>query len=256
MLYFIKYGYNGSEFTGFQSGNGDKSVEDTIMSSLQKIGVKSPIQSAARTDRGVSAVGNVFSIDLDRNIRSVMAHLNSSCEYMVFHAYAIPKEDISPRHNESKLYRYIVFNTGVSALNQRLKRFIGKHDFSNFARVDHRNTLRSIESITVREQAGYVSVDFRARSFVWHQIRRIMGFVLHEIELDQDIDPFSDHQIRKMAPAEQLILLDISYRGVDFDVFVPRSLIADMKRNAIVAKTKSIVADTTLGQLQSYLNPE
>ena len=55
-------------FSGFQRGNGENSVEDSIIRCLEKNHMPGEIHSAARTDRGVSAVGNVFSMESDESI--------------------------------------------------------------------------------------------------------------------------------------------------------------------------------------------
>lgn len=254
MHYFIKYGYSGTEFTGFQHGNGSRSVEDEISKALERIGIPGNISSAARTDRNVSATGNVFSLSCDENIRRVMAELNRSTEDMIFHSYAAVDEQKSPRHNDSKIYRYIVFDHTAEDLKQHLEKFQGKHDFTPFARVDNRNPVRTIDRIEVAGNQGYVSVDFHARSFIWQQIRRIMGFVLHVISTGQDVPPFSDHGIVRLAPPEQLILLDISYKDVEFMRLKSAALekhIASLARNA---RMKYLFHENLLATIYDHIN--
>ena len=40
MYYLIKYGYEGTMFSGFQRGNGSNSVEDSVIRVLEKYGIK------------------------------------------------------------------------------------------------------------------------------------------------------------------------------------------------------------------------
>ena len=55
MYYLIKYGYDGKSFCGFQRDNGDNSVENTILKILKNYGISDNMESAARTDKNVSA---------------------------------------------------------------------------------------------------------------------------------------------------------------------------------------------------------
>ncbi len=253
MRYFVKFGYLGTKFTGFQRGNGKRSVEDTIVNVLERMKAASGISSAGRTDRNVSAMGNVFALETEVNIRSVLSKLNSAIEHMAFHSYAQVEDGRMPRHNESKVYRYI--STGYSSgdLEKVLRPFEGKHDFTNFARLDQRNPLRSIEKIEVSDHGRYVSVDFHGRSFIWHQIRRIMGFAFTVISGGLDVDPFSDHGITDMAPAENLILLDITYSGIEFRMFSPPSMIKRARADSNSAFLQSVYQDGLLSMLEGSI---
>lgn len=254
MHYFVKYGYSGTEFTGFQHGNGERNVEDVITAALENIGITSGITSAARTDRNVSATGNVFMFSCSGNIKQVLAELNHGVEHMVFHSFAAVQEHMSPRHNDSKVYRYIVFDHKAEELKHHLEKFRGRHDFRAFARVDHRNPVRTIDRIEVTENTGYVTVDFHARSFIWQQIRRIMGFVSYTVSTGQDISPFSDHGIVRLAPPEQLILLDITYDGVEFTRLRSASLEKRISASARTARMNYIFHENMLTALYDHIN--
>ena len=84
----IKFGYLGWDYSGFQAGNGENSIEDTISECLGRIGTSSEIHSAARTDRGVSALSNVFTVETDLPAPRIMGSLNSMIDGMVFHSWS------------------------------------------------------------------------------------------------------------------------------------------------------------------------
>ncbi|EQD79614.1 tRNA pseudouridine synthase A, partial [mine drainage metagenome] len=65
MSFLIKFGYIGTCFTGFQKGNGSNSVEDSILAILKRHDISKSIRSAARTDRNVSASGNVIRLSTE-----------------------------------------------------------------------------------------------------------------------------------------------------------------------------------------------
>jgi len=222
--YFIKFSYIGFMFSGFQRGNGENSVEDSIIRCLDKNGMPCEIHSAARTDRGVSAVGNVFSMESDEAIEKILGILNSGVKNCVFHSYAAVKQEANPRHNEMKHYRYFLpWIQENRAFDRLIMKFRGEHDFSGFCRKDHRNPIRTINEIRTSWENGYGAVDFYGKSFVWNQIRSIVGFSLKHFT-EQDINPFMGGIVNSyIAPAENLVLIDITYEGIKFRRVANRS---------------------------------
>lgn len=216
MYYFIKYGYDGARFTGFQRGNGVNSIEDSIIRLLSLYGISHDIESAARTDRGVSARGNVFLIQTDRNINDVMGILNARIENMFFYSYALLDDYINPRHNSMKEYSYILTDyVNIEELMIKLLEFKGQHDFRNFCTVDSRNTVRTIDDISYSQFGRFYIINFYGKSFIWHQIRSIMAFALAGNK-----NPFSlKTKFTYIAPPEPLILRDIIYDGITFTNF-------------------------------------
>ncbi|HLH85833.1 MAG TPA: hypothetical protein VKU79_03085 [Thermoplasmataceae archaeon] len=243
MRVLIKFMYLGPLFTGFQRGNGTNSVEDRIISVIREYRLGEYVESAARTDRNVSAVDNAFTIDTDEDPRKVLGILNSRTQGMCFHSFAAVDNDFKARHCKRKAYRYLVFKpSDPERLRQLLQNFTGTHDFSNFSRRDGRNPVRTIERIEVMEYPGWLSVEFTARSFVWNQIRYIMGYALEALSWGTEADPFSNATEKpKLAPAENLILSRIDYEGVDFKTFITRSkqrmLLKELSRTFTMGET-------------------
>lgn len=222
--YFIKFSYIGFLFSGFQSGNGENSVEDSIIRCLENNSLPGEIHSAARTDRGVSAVGNVFSMESDESIGKILGILNSGIKNCIFHSYALVDNESNPRYNKMKHYRYFLpWVEDHMALDRFIMKFRGEHDFSGFCRRDHRNPVRTINEIRTSWENGVGYIDFYGKSFVWNQIRSIVGFSLKHYR-EQDLEPFREGVTNSyIAPAENLVLMDISYEGVEFKTVVNRS---------------------------------
>ena len=112
MRYFVKFGYEGFRFSGFQRGNGDNSVEDSILRALVKNDIHSDIRCAARTDRDVSALENVFAIDTDKPPEAVLGMLNSTCDGIFFTSFAMVPKNANPRHCLRKTYSYYLRDVG------------------------------------------------------------------------------------------------------------------------------------------------
>ena len=221
----IKFGYFGWEYSGFQRGNGSNSVEDAILRVMEREGISGNIQSAARTDKGVSATSNAFAVDTERKPSMVMGVLNGKIPGMVFHSYAMVDDEFNPRHCDYKIYRYIIQKDQAGPyLKQALKPFRGRHDFRNFCKMDERNPIRTIRSIAVNRKRDMVSIDYKARSFLWNQIRSITSYATEQSFSEEQTDPFSlEEKYPKLMDPEGLILLDMVYDGIEFREYMPLS---------------------------------
>ena len=226
----IKFGYLGWDYSGFQAGNGENSIEDTISECLGRIGTSSEIHSAARTDRGVSALSNVFTVETDLPAPRIMGSLNSMIDSMVFHSWSHVARSFNPRHCENKTYRYMLQQDDLpnrELILPQLRLFLGTHDFSAYSRRDGRNPVRTIESIELSEDGGTVMIDFTARSFLWNQIRTIVAFVIESNSAGEIRDPFgSTDRFPKIAAPAPLILMDVRYPDITFSPLVGRSKLA------------------------------
>ncbi|MEM0155077.1 MAG: hypothetical protein QW597_00520 [Thermoplasmataceae archaeon] len=219
MGYAFKFAYEGTKFTGFQKGNGERSVEDTVTRRLTASGIDVMIKSAARTDRGVSAMSNVMYIDSGEKPEKLAGIINAGGDDIMFHSYAEVNEEFRPRHCDMKVYRYILPAevAGRPAFIKILRKFEGTHDFSNFSRSDGRNPIRSVDKINARKYWDIVYVDFYGQSFLWNQIRSMIAFADQFSQVDQATDPFKlGERFPGLADPRHLILMDIFYKEISF----------------------------------------
>ncbi|WP_162009545.1 tRNA pseudouridine(38-40) synthase TruA [Thermoplasma volcanium] len=202
-------------FTGYQRGNGVKSVEDTIIKALN-LNSPSLIKTAARTDRGVSALSNVFYIETERRPQDIAGIINSKNEYVFVHSFAEVEHGRNPRYCDTKTYMYMLpGETECDSLMVTASGFLGFHDFSKFSKKDTRNPWRSIDEVKCHRESFGVVLEFSAKSFLWNQVRRMLAFILEF--RGNKIDPFSVSNIYShIAPPENLILKDIVYKDLSF----------------------------------------
>ena len=225
----VKFAYNGRKFFGFARQPNLKTVEEDLINMLVKNGfIKDPKQShfrsASRTDKGVSALGNVVAFDTELQIDDILQKLNYDLVDIFIYGTTKVDDDFYPRHAKQRVYRYYLKRTGLELdkILSAAATFTGKHNFSNFARVEEfKDPVRIIDNIVVMEKDDFFVIDFYAQTFLWHQIRRIISAVekvgkkkLGEEHITEALD-FPDKKIDfGLAPAEPLILKDIVY---DFD---------------------------------------
>ncbi len=243
----LKVAYNGQAFHGSQRQPGQRTVEGDFIKAITEIENNKPLpqfhfQAASRTDTGVSALGNVFCMDIDMSPSGFINALNSRLNDAWVCAYAEVGQDFNPRFAESREYRYylpkdLLGNTdlttgphkyshvvdGMYKIQSVLDLFTGQHDFTNFCRLEAgRNPIRCIECFNSFDEGAFIVFKIAAQSFLWHMVRKIIGAVVmysnEEVSLedlkrglDRDID-FNP----KMAPARYLVLWDVAYPGLDF----------------------------------------
>ena len=106
----VKFGYNGKNFYGFARQPGLKTVEGRIIDILiDKKFITSPTNNhfryASRTDKGVSAFGNVIAFNTDKNVNNLFDEINFD-EDIFFYGFKQVDEDFFPRYAKKRIYRY------------------------------------------------------------------------------------------------------------------------------------------------------
>lgn len=217
----IKIGYDGTRFYGFAKQPDRRTVEGEIIERLKKTKVlNGKIQYAARTDRGVSAFGNVIAFNCKGNAIKVLENIQDI--WLV--GYAEVEEGFNPRYCRKKIYRYYLYNENydLGKIREAIKLFEGEHDFSYFARKDGRNPVMKIDKITMKGKE-ILKFDFEGKYFLWNQIRRIMAAIIKAGRGEASKEEIKKTLEKKerinfgLAPAENLVLIDVKY---DFK-FIP-----------------------------------
>ncbi|PNX48381.1 MAG: tRNA pseudouridine(38-40) synthase TruA [Thermoplasmata archaeon M11B2D] len=222
----LKFAYDGTCFSGYARQPEQRTVEQTLLEMLRKQRVFDDIRmscfrTASRTDKGVSALGNVCAFDTvwstDKVFSSVTTHVSDIFIYGICEVIS----GFYPRHAKRREYRYYLRKNSldVDKVLSAAGLFTGEHNFRNFARVEHmKNPVRSIENIIVSEKKGFLVLDFYAQTFLWNQIRRIVSALKKAGEgtLSQTvIKEALQHPEKKvdfqLADPRPLILKDVVY---------------------------------------------
>ncbi|MCE5213734.1 MAG: tRNA pseudouridine(38-40) synthase TruA [Methanobacterium sp.] len=268
----LKIAYIGTDFYGFQRQPNLPTVEGEILSALKEVGVvndpdKCGFGIAGRTDRGVHALGNVFSIltekriiinqindALPNNIK-ILAQAKVPIRFKVRYALNRHYSYLFITHPEIQGTKYINFEEMINA-SQIIE---GKHNFINFSKRSERNPIRTIDSVEVQKDVDLIRVDVIGESFLWNMVRKIVTVLLMvghgEIEVDKIYEyfkPQNEAPIKPMPP-EGLILMDVNYADVKFieDPYAQKSFISYLEKEFI--KNQSI-ASSEIEMIKSIKN--
>jgi tRNA pseudouridine38-40 synthase len=192
--------YDGTDFAGFQTNPGKRTVQGVLEDALQRLGdgERRRVDGAGRTDAGVHATGQVIAFTYDGRLSAVDLEAALAAilprDVAVRDLREVP-EAFNPRYAARyREYRYTVWNGPHSPLRERVafglretldtvamaragSAFIGRHDFRAFGAAD-RSTIRTVTAVQVRRSGRYVTIDIRADSFLRGQVRRMVGLLL------------------------------------------------------------------------------
>ena len=248
--------YDGAPFGGWQSQSHRNTVQDHLERAFQRVtGESVRVHGAGRTDAGVHAFAQCAHVDvlkflpLDRWIKALNALLPSAirvlrCRYVSknFHArlsakgkiycYTIWSAPILPPFEYRRAW-HIAQSLDLEILKSAAKRFVGNHDFASFAANRGKSgrretnsshgeaessTLRTINSVRVRQKGPCVTIEFDGDGFLYKMVRLMVGALvkcalgktpIEEISARLKSKEFGSS--RFAAPAEGLYLVRVRY---------------------------------------------
>jgi len=243
----LKIAYDGRLFHGHQRQRDARTVEGESLTALRSAKIlrdphESFFRSASRTDRGVSAVGNVIAFDSALRPKAVLGAFNDRARDVWAWAYAQVPERFHPRHAIERWYRYHVFeDVAVDRLREAGSLFVGEHDFRGFT-SDPPTGLFMINRIDVVGETEVVVVDIRARSFRRGMVRRIVAAMLSYARGDTDLERIrytlrgERYDFGAVAP-EPLFLMDVDY-GFPFSRLLQPRVFDESRRMRIEARLR------------------
>lgn len=243
MRFLIKFSYDGSAYSGFQTQKGLETVQEKIELSLKTVNNNkdTTIVATGRTDKGVHALCQYGHADIDINIteKKLKRALNSNLPDDI-HVISTKVVDNSfhARYNvKEKEYQYLI-NTGeynpierkyvfqynykldIEKMKQAIEYFIGNHDFRAFVtdNKEKENCIRTITKATITKNKDKIKIVFKGDGFLRYQVRNMVGIL---IKVGEDkIEPQKVKEILeskdrtnsgKTAPPEGLYLVKVKY---------------------------------------------
>lgn len=212
--------YSGKGYYGMQRNPGNnqfKTIEDDLITALVKSGCipenhgedmkKMSFQRCARTDKGVSAAGQVVSLKLrliDDTIDKINEHLppqirvlglkrvtqgfnsKNNCDARTY-SYMLPTVAFSPKdYDTGDITAFRLNPETLQRVNHLFALYKGTHNFHNFTSqkaADDPSARRYITEMWCGEPFICSSTEFavitvRGQSFMMHQIRKMIGLVI------------------------------------------------------------------------------
>lgn len=243
MRFLIKFSYDGSNYSGFQTQKALPTVQEEIEKALTIVNnnQKTPIIASGRTDKGVHALAQYGHCDLSINIteKKLKRALNSNLpEDIHVIETTVVDDTFHARYNvKEKEYKYII-NTGeynplernyvfqynyklnTDTMKEALKYFIGKKDFRAFVtdNKEKNNCVRTITEAKLKIENDKIIINFRGDGFLRYQVRNMVGILIkigedkiEPKEIIEIIDSQDRTKAGKTAPAEGLYLVDVKY---------------------------------------------
>jgi tRNA pseudouridine38-40 synthase len=232
----VKLAYDGRAFMGSQRQPDAPTVESETIGALLSIGAIASVPGsrfrfASRTDRGVSALGNVAAFDTEFSRKALLRAMNSAVEDVYFYAVAEVPPAFTPRRAKGRWYRYMLPREGldISKVEECASVLRGRHDFRRFCKPDGRSSIKTMESIEVLPLEDIVVIDLRAREFLRNLVRRMVAAMARVGEGKASVDEVRAALDGKdvsfgLAPAEGLTLMDIGY-GFEFSAECPGTML-------------------------------
>ena len=217
----LKIAYFGGAFYGHQRQPNVRTVEGECLRALKTAQiVQDPVaaffRSASRTDRGVSAIGNVIAFDTSLPPDGVVGAFNDRARDVWAWAVADVPDGFHPRHARERWYRYyITEELPVAPLREAAALFEGAHDMRSFTSDPPAGPLR-VNRIDVSREENAVVIDLTAPSFRRGLVRRIVAAVIAHAHGEAPLAAI-DAALRGerrdfgIAPAEDLVLMDVRY---------------------------------------------
>lgn len=193
--------YDGRPFVGWQRQARGDSIQGAIEAAVLAItGETAAVHGAGRTDAGVHALAMVAHVDVARTIAPyrLMAGLNALLwpAPVSIVACAVAEPSFHARFDcTGRAYRYVIVNRrapltfdrglawlvgaplDAARMDDAAQHLIGRHDFTTFrsAHCQATSPIRTLEALTVRRDGERIVIGARARSFLQHQVRSMVG---------------------------------------------------------------------------------
>ena len=236
--------YDGGPFVGWQRQDNGLGVQEVIEDAVQAFsGQEVTSHCAGRTDAGVHACGQEAHFDLlgdwePGNVRDALnAHIRA-------HPISIIKAEAVDKHFHARFsaterrYEYHILNRrsppaielgrvwwmpstlDADAMADAAKILQGNHNFTSFraAGCQAKSPVKTLDELTVIRNGDLLIVAARARSFLYHQVRNMVGTLSwvgqgkwSREDVMRALEARDRTKAGPTAPAEGLFLVGVSY---------------------------------------------
>ncbi len=236
--------YDGSGFVGWQRQKNGHSVQQAIEDAIARFCNETvTVFAAGRTDAGVHALGQVAHFDIDRDFRAktvrdaINYHLKPAA-VVVVQAESVADDFHARFSARERCYLYRITNRRAPPALQRgrtwwvptpldetlmadaARHLVGHHDFTSFRAsiCQAASPLRTLDTLEVLRVGDEVRIGARARSFLHHQVRNMVGTLKlvgdgkwNAEDVGNALEARNRSSAGPTAPAEGLYLVEVKY---------------------------------------------
>jgi tRNA pseudouridine38-40 synthase len=242
--YKLTIEYDGTPFVGWQMQDNGVSVQGVLTDAIAAfVGERVTVNGAGRTDTGVHALGQVAHVDLAKewpvdNVRDALNFHLRPQPVAVLAAEQVAA-DFDARFSATRrhyLYRIVNRRADLTldqnrawrvprpldseAMRAAAQKLIGKHDFTTFRSTEcqAKSPVKTLDRLDVARDGDDVRVSASARSFLQHQVRSIVGSLVHVGEGKWSVDDLAKafaardrSACGQVAPPQGLYLVRVDY---------------------------------------------
>jgi tRNA pseudouridine38-40 synthase len=242
--YKLTIEYDGGPYVGWQMQNDGATIQGALTAAIEAFtGECVTVNGAGRTDTGVHALGQVAHIDLRKawdtdNVRDAMNFHLRPQPIAVLAAERVA-DDFDARFSAVKrhyLYRIVNRRADLALEQQRAwrvprkldteamhaaaQRLTGKHDFTTFRSTEcqAKSPVKTLDRLDVSRDGDDIRVTASARSFLQHQVRSMVGSLVHVGEgkwsaddLAKALETRDRTACGQVAPPHALYLVRVEY---------------------------------------------
>ena len=243
--YRLTVEYDGAGFAGWQRQENGPSIQGALEDAIFKLSAARVTRTGAgRTDAGVHARGQVAHFDLDKDfppetIRDALnAHLRPAPVAVLdaavvdsdFHArfsalarhyeYRILSRRAPPALDRGHLW-HVARQLDAALMHGAAQQLVGQHDFTTFRSVQcqAQSPVKTLDRLDVTLQGEEIIVYARARSFLHHQVRSMVGSLKlvgegkwRARDLERALSAKDRTACGPVAPPDGLTLVRVDYR--------------------------------------------
>jgi tRNA pseudouridine38-40 synthase len=243
--YKLIIAYDGASFEGFQCQSGKRTVQGVLEEALRGVGWKGRhVLSAARTDTGVHALGQVIAFDLEwrhgpenlgRALNSALPREVACREVEVVGGTFHPRFDAGRRCYLYRIYQAPVRNplrdrfawqvwpaVDADRMARVARSLEGVHDFRAFGSALRHggNTVRRVQRAQWETEGDELRFRMEADAFLFRMVRMTVGSLvrlgqgtLSEEEFESLLREPAQGRGGPAAPARGLCLMQVDYSG-------------------------------------------
>jgi len=203
--YKLTIEYDGTPFVGWQVQDNGPSVQGVLTEAIAAFtGERVVVGGAGRTDAGVHALGQVAHVDLAKDwdgdtVRdAINFHLRPQ-PIAVLTAEQVAENFDARFSATERHYLYRIVNRradlaldqnrawrvprplDADAMHAAAQKLVGRHDFTTFraAECQAKSPVKTLDQLDVKRDGNAVRISATARSFLHHQVRSMVGSLVH-----------------------------------------------------------------------------